>query len=451
MEKKKSFAIGYSLVIHSIIMYILCSFIIGLSANFVVPQAAGNLGCETDILYNINTVASLVGVVAAFLLAQFCLKKGVRIVTVISLIVSAIGVIMAGYATNMVVYVIGVILMFAFAQGYGFVVTNTLMANWFPRKKAEILGITTTGTYLANVIFTPIFSSMLGKGMKLKSPMLVVAIVMAVMAVLSIFWIKERPEQMGLFPDNKEEGIEQLRAMQEAAKNYKSKWTVKKLLKTPIVWFFIIAFGFLLLQSSGMPAQLVPLMFSRGIANASTVMMYSAAFGFVGSIVTGFIDKKIGTRWTTVLMCIVFIISLIVLATVMNPTVTICMICLNTFFSGGCFNMCPSLAISIFGAREYNAVNRVIHPLTQVIKSFSFVAISVGSKIGSNFSGVMWMFLIAVVLCLIFVLPIVPKNLKEDKDDAPQLAAEGAPAEAAAEAAQTVEAAAESSEEKTEE
>ncbi len=423
MEKKKSFAIGYSLVIHSIIMYILCSFVVGLSANFVVPQAAANLGCGTDILYTINTIASLVAVVAAFLLAQWCLKKGVRIVTIISLIVSAIGVLLAGYATNMVVYVIGVILMFAFAQGYGFVITNTLMAAWFPRKKAEILGITTTGTYLANIIFTPIFSGMLAKGLKLRSPMLVLAIIMVVMAVLSIFWIKERPEQLGLFPDNKEEGVEQLKAMQEAAKNYKSKWTIKKLLKTPIVWFFVICFGFMLLQSSGMPAQLVPLMFSRGIANAPTVMMYSAAFGFVGSIVTGFIDKKVGTRMTTIIMCIVFAISLVVLALVQNPTVTICMICLNTFFSGGCFNMCPSLAISIFGAREYNAVNRVIHPLTQVIKSFSFVAISIGGKFGTGSSGVMWMFLIAVVLCFIFVLPIVPKNLKENKE-------ETAPAEA---------------------
>ena len=152
-------------------------------------------------------------------------------------------------------------------------------------------------------------------------------------------------------------------------------------------------------------------------------MMYSAAFGFVGSIVTGFIDKKVGTRMTTIIMCIVFAISLVVLALVQNPTVTICMICLNTFFSGGCFNMCPSLAISIFGAREYNAVNRVIHPLTQVIKSFSFVAISIGGKFGTGSSGVMWMFLIAVVLCFIFVLPIVPKNLKENKE-------ETAPAEA---------------------
>ena len=90
--------------------------------------------------------------------------------------------------------------------------------------------------------------------------------------------------------------------------------------------------------------------------------------------------------------------------------------------------MCPSLAISIFGAREYNAVNRVIHPLTQVIKSFSFVAISLGGKFGNASSGVMWMFLIAVVLCLIFVLPIVPKNLKEAPSaDIPQ----AAPAEAA--------------------
>ena len=91
--------------------------------------------------------------------------------------------------------------------------------------------------------------------------------------------------------------------------------------------------------------------------------------------------------------------------------------------------MCPSLAISIFGAREYNAVNRVIHPLTQVIKSFSFVAISIGGKFGTGSSGVMWMFLIAIVISLIFVLPIVPKNLKDDPNKVPQAAAETAPQE----------------------
>ena len=70
--------------------------------------------------------------------------------------------------------------------------------------------------------------------------------------------------------------------------------------------------------------------------------------------------------------------------------------------------MCPSLAITIFGAREYNAVNRLIHPLTQVIKSLSFLIIGISASIAPGAVGTMWAFAICIVITIVFVLPIVP-------------------------------------------
>lgn len=414
MQKKKSFALGFSLVIHSLIMYLVSSWIVALSANYIVPAMAGKFGMDAGLFYSINTYAALVSVVAAFVLSQLTMKFGVRIITVISLIISGLAAVLAGYTTVLALYIIATILLFCFAQGYGFVVTNTLMSNWFPRKKAVILGVTTAGTYIANLTLTPAFSAILNTS-GIGNAMLMFGIVCFVLGIISIFWIKNRPEDVGLYPDNDATGLEELSARQAAAKNYKSEWTIGRLLRTPIVWFFVIAFGFMLLMSSGVPAQIVPMLISRGVApqNATKIMMISAIAGIFGSVATGFIDKKLGARITSLIMGVTFLISLGAMAISSNVTVTIVMLFVWTFFGGGCFNMCPSLAITIFGAKDYNAVNRIIHPLTQIIKACSFITIGLTSAMGSGFSGTMWAFFIFVVISMIFVLPI-KKNGKLD-------------------------------------
>lgn len=414
MQKKKSFALGFSLVLHSLIMYLVSSWIVALSANYIIPAMAGKFGMDTGIFYSINTYAALISVVAAFLLSQLTLKCGVRFVTVISLIISGLAAVLAGYTTSLALYVVAVILLFCFAQGYGFVVTNTLMSNWFPRKKAVILGITTAGTYVANLTLTPAFSSILNKS-GIGSAMLMFGIVCFVLGIVSIFWIKNKPEDVGLYPDNDATGLEELNTRQASAKNYQSPWTIGRLLRTPIVWFFVIAFGFMLLMSSGVPAQIVPMLISRGVAplKATQIMMVSSLAGIVGSITTGFIDKKVGARITSLIMGVTFLISLGLMAISTNVTLTIIMLFVWTFFGGGCFNMCPSLAITIFGAKDYNAVNRIIHPLTQVIKACSFITIGLTSALGSGYSGTMWAFFIFVIISMIFVIPI-KKNGKLD-------------------------------------
>lgn len=407
VQAQKKFTLGYSLVLHSLLMYLVSSWIVALSANYIVPAMAGKFQMGADVFYSINTYAALISVVAAFILSQLTLKYGVRIITVISLLISGLAAILAGNTTSLALYVVGTILLFCFAQGYGFVVTNTLMSNWFPRKKAVVFGITTAGTFVANLTLTPAFSAILNIS-GIGSAMLMYGVVCLVLGVVSIFWVKNRPEDVGLYPDNDPTGLEELSARQAAIKNYKSEWTISRLLRTPIVWFFVVAFGFMLLMSSGVPAQVVPMLISRGVAppDATKFMMLTAVTGIIGSVATGFIDRKVGARVTSLIMGVLFLISLGALALITDATTTTIMLCVWSFFSGGCFNMCPSLAITIFGAKDFNAVNRIIHPLTQAIKACSFITIGLTSAMGSGFTGTMWAFFICVVVSMIFVVPI---------------------------------------------
>ncbi len=408
MEKKK-FGIGYSLVIHSLIMYLISGWIVGLSSNYIIPAMAGRFGTETSLLYTINTVGALISVIAAFFLSQMTLKRGVKLVTVISLLISAASAFIMGISGSFVIYIIAVILLFCFAQGYGFAVTNTLLSNWFPKNKAIVLGISTTGVFVANVTLTPAFSAVLSRA-GIGNAMYLFAGICLIMGIVSIFWLKNRPQDVGLTPDNRPIEVEQTQQTQTSG-DFKSKWTIKKLLKTPIIWYFIICYGFMLLVSSGFPAQLVGLMTTRGMTQpqALYVMMLTAPVGIAGSIVTGIIDRKIGAKRTTLIMNVVFIVSLFFLALITGGRITVAFISIISFFLGGCFNMCPSLAITIFGAEEYISVNRIIHPLTQAIKACSFVAIAIGGSISTSNSGVMWVFLVCIVISTIFVIPIKNK------------------------------------------
>lgn len=410
--EKKSFALGYSMVVHSVLMYLISTWVVAMSANYIIPAIAEKLAVETVGLYAINTYGALISVVVAFFMAQLLMKVSVRIVTVISLFIAAIAALISGFASNVPVYAIGMCLLFCTAQGYGFTVTNTLIANWFPRRKAEMLGFATAGVFLGNLTITPIFNKIVGSS-GIEMAMVFIAIVLFVMSVASLFWLRNRPEDVGLFPDNDAKSVEHLAAMKEAAKNYKTAWPISRLLKTPVVWFLIVGFGFMLLMSSGMGAQAVPLLTSRGLTRdvAVKIIMVNSCFGFIGSIVTGFLDKKFGPRKTTLIMTCVFVVGFIGLAVFLDYRITVAFMFITNFFVGGCMNMMPSLAITIFGAKEFASVNRLIHPCTQIIKALSFITIGLSSMIAPGAVGTMGAFAICTAICGLCVLPITPKLL----------------------------------------
>ena len=303
-------------------------------------------------------------------------------------------------------------IVFNFA-GHGFcnVGSNAVIANWFPRRKGFILGITTMGLPAASFLFVPILNVSIG-GLGLSHAFLIIGIAVAILGVVSWFWIRDTPQEVGLQPDNgkypTQQGV-------NSGNAHRSIWTIKKLLTNRNVWLIAFAYGLLFLVTQGMISQTVPYLMQNGFQQDVAVRMLSiaAAIGLVGSFVWGVIDDRIGTKKASIIYAAWYMLTFLILALPMNQTIAFVGVILLGTSLGGIGNLMPSMMITAFGPREFASVSRVITTAGNIVRSLSFLVMAVGAKAFGKYSSVAWILLVISGIAMVMIVGITSYKADE--------------------------------------
>ena len=369
---KKSFAIGYSFVFHSLLMFMIQGILTTSGNNIFLPYLTGTYGWERTTLLNFVTVAGLVGVGGAVIFPQLVKKFGPRKVLAISLILGGATAIFFGRVSSITGFLVAMIFIFTLSQGWAGVTTQTLIANWFPRKKAVVTGIVNMGLPMASVVAVPVLNYLVNNT-GFTNAYLFVGGFMIVLGIASIFWVKDNPEDVGLPPDNDNLSAEQMKVATERLENFKSQWTMKKLLTDRNAWLYVFAFGIFFMVNRGMLSQLSFYFVAKGFTQPQAVGFISMGglAALAGSNLWGFIDHKLGTKKASIFYGILYGISFILLFLPgMGPVMWIGFI-LFELNQGGTGKLLPSMALSCYGRYEFPSVMRLLHPLLSVIFSLA--------------------------------------------------------------------------------
>ena len=152
MERKKSFALGYSLVLHSLLTYLIYGATAVTGLNIIVPAFSKMNGLDQNAVLAANTIGSFISAFACLALGKLILVKGIRFTTAISAIAGGIlGFGLLGLVHSIAGYAVCTIFIQGMIYGYSWTATNALITNWWPRKKGVIMGITTSGIMLASL------------------------------------------------------------------------------------------------------------------------------------------------------------------------------------------------------------------------------------------------------------------------------------------------------------
>jgi sugar phosphate permease len=358
---------------------------------------------------SLSTVGGVLAVVGSYICAHIIMMKGVRIVSVVTLIVTGAAIVLLGSATSIVVYAISIALFHIMGQGYCNVGTNTIIGNWYPVRKGFILGITTMGLPLASFAFVPLLAATFNS-VGPNASLTVIGIVIAVFGVITWFWVRDTPQEVGLFPDNGKYPNKQ-----QAFVLGKSQWTFGKLIRNKNAIFISLAYGLLFLVTQAMVSQTVPYLIEQGFKQPQAVATLSmaAGFGIIGSFIWGVIDDRISTKFASILYAIWYIITFIILFFPVNTVmIYIGIIMLGTAL-GGIGNLQPSMVITAFGSAEFPSVNRIINSLVAFIRAFAFLAMALGLMINGTYRFAVVPLIILTVIALIFVLGITNSDQPE--------------------------------------
>lgn len=410
---------GWSMIALCAICYFISGCLNTDGLNIFATAINGLRGWDTATILSFSTYGGWVAIIFSFLFGHVIVKKGPKLIMVITLLVTAGSVFIYGHTSNLAVFGIAVGVTSICGTGYALTAANALQSNWFPKKKALALGWSTMGFPLCSVIFPAASTFLIGK-VGVEGMFTALAIFVLAVGIISIFWAKNYPEDVGRAPDNVSMTLEEIAASKKAMQDYVSPWTIKRLVKEKRTWLIGISLGLLWMVTVAIVSQIIPRLMSVGFERTEAIGMMAVVglFGLFGSYAWGWIDQKIGTRKACLIYAVWYVLALVCLIFMSNNFVAYLGIFMVGISVGGICNLIPSMIGTIFGRHDFAAASRLISPVTRAIMVCAYFYNAQSLRLtGSLTAGYIGLVVVCVIsfALIYFIKPFKDGTKREEK------------------------------------
>ncbi|AIY04999.1 major facilitator family transporter [Planococcus sp. PAMC 21323] len=253
-------------------------------------------GWSRSTVSGIYSSATLLAGFLLFMVGRLIDKIGARKMAIAVSLILAAASIFNSFVVNWVMLFIGFFAIRLFGQGSMTLVPNALVPQWFIQKRGRALGLAALGGMIGSAAF-PLINVWLIEAYGWRATWQILgASIVLIFTPLAFFFIRNRPEDIGLRPDNgPSEGEE------DPQKPLSSdiSWTVKEAKKTRTFWLLLFCVVVPALVNTGMTFHLVSIFSIQSLApeTAATVLSLMAIIGFPVTFLAGYLLDKIRVQW----------------------------------------------------------------------------------------------------------------------------------------------------------
>lgn len=379
--------------------------------NVILPRLAQANGWDYAQILMWASIAGVLSVLGQFLIGKMCAKRGAKFTIITCMIAAAVFLLLYGSANVMWLYAIGLFGVVCCSTSFSYIGGSALIANWFPRKKGIAMGFVSIGAPVSTIVMVSLLTMLIDK-IGLFHGVMIISIVVVVVAIVCGFLLQDRPEMCGETPDNM--SVEEMQQF-VLAEEGEEKLSLKELLFCKDFWRIVFIMGSCSIALTGVMAQFVVRLTDSGFAEPQAIQMMSvcAVIGIFGSLFSGNLENRFGTKKAYLCCATVFIAALLINAT--NIPVLI-------FISIPLFGMVitilqiflTSFEVSVFGRKNFEQSNAVIFPLVSMIGQLCFVIISVCIKLFGQIRYAYFVFAGLLIVSLFVSQRIKIANYTED-------------------------------------
>ena len=408
--------IGWGLIIFCGLCFMLSgSFWNSIAPNILVPHVTTLLGLEStaSVLYA-NTIVALISIAVSFLMGNLHQRFSNRVMVLIEFLIMACGLILVGHVTSVPMYICVWVMVFSMAYSISSLGLSTAFGNYMPTKKASALGWATAFASVANIILLPALNILCAaKG--LAGMGLIFGIIEIALGLLFFALWPDDPRKKGYQPDNGDISAEELAIYDTAKKNKLANWSTPEILKNKNFWLISICYGCFFMIQQGIGSQMVLFEVSNGIPQpvAVTIVSVVGIIGVAGSIVSGYIDQKIGTKKSAMVMCICYALSCLCAGFLPFNNVTnvlfIAFYCCNV---GALSNVPVSHAISLYGT-DFPKAWKMCIVIIQVISAFSQTLLGKAVSATGSYAGAFKVLTFIAIIALVVICFADSKLIKK--------------------------------------
>ncbi|MBF7097674.1 MFS transporter [Alkalibacter mobilis] len=345
---------------------------------FVAPVVS-DLGVSVTSFVFSATVFQFVTAIGASFVGKIVDKKGIRFSALLGTAILAIGYVILGTAKIMPIFYLGYGFLGLAAAITGPLLTSAIAARWFVKYRGLVNGIISAGSGFIAMFAAPIVAkSIIGRGYSTTYFLCLIPVI--VMLMLAIIFIKNKPEDIGQFPD----GVKSIIEKDNQVKVEMPGLTLSEAIKTSGFWIVTIGFAVYMFADLSMFQTYNANIQSRGfdpILAAGVVSVFGLS-QIPAKIIFGFLTDKISIKIATLfgLACLVAAALLTTTFTSSTSVSVLYLFAVLFSFGHGCWPpLFMKYIIYTCGAKQIGAVY-----------GFGFMVFNLVAMFGPTVTGVMF-------------------------------------------------------------